>query len=548
MFNLVKRNNLIKTTLAAILLLPLPAKASGEFFPDSFYYSAQRINDTEYDWLDNSNNSLQPEQDSQQHNSMSQINSVDRLRDVSPVDWAYEALNNLVSRYNCITGFPNNTYRGNQPVTRYEFAAGLNSCLSRLEKIIAASEQVETQDIEAILRLMQDFQAELAIIRGKTDGLQARIGELELTQFSTTTKLAGEVIFGIGSVFAGDNDSQTVFGDRVRLELNTSFSGKDLLFTRLSTGNFPSLTDDIGFQGDLGFVQPEDNDIQLEVLLYSFSIGSDLDIIIGAAGTAADDIVSTVNALDGDGGSGAVSLFGTRNPIYLPPGDTGLGISYSLGDSITLGAGYLSANANLSTDDNGLFESPYSAIAQVLVTPTDNFDIAFTYVHSRNQSDTETGSQKANIQSLTASTAFPDGVSTVSDSYGIELSWAISDRFILGGWGALSKVTTLSTLNGSIDRGTQDIWNTALTLALPDLGKEGSLGGVIVGIEPTVTDSSIDGIGKDEDLSLHVEAFYQYQVNNHIAITPGVVWITAPDNNDANEDLVIGTIRTTFSF
>ena len=538
----------MKAALGMSLLFSLPAEAFPEFSDSLIYYSAQRINDIEYNWQDNSNNSLHSTKDNRQRNSMSQINSVDRLQDVSPVDWAYEALNNLASRYNCITGFPNNTYRGNQPLTRYEFAAGLNSCLSKLERIISESQRVATQDIDTLLRLMQDFQAELAIIRGKTDGLQARVGELELIQFSTTTKLSGEVIFGLGSVFAGENDSQTVLGDRVRLELNTSFNGEDLLFTRLSTGNFPSLTDDTGFQGDLGFAQPEDNDLQLEVLLYSFTIGDNAEIILGAAGTAADDIVSTVNVLDGDGGSGAVSLFGTRNPIYLPPGDAGLGISYSLGDSITIGAGYLSADANLSTEDNGIFESPYSAIAQILVTPADNFDIAFTYVHSRNQSDSETGSEKANIQSLTASDTFPDGVSTVSDSYGIELSWAISDRIVIGGWGTLSKVTTLSTLNGSLDRGTQDIWNTALTLALPDLGSEGSLGGVILGIEPTVTDSSIDEIQKDEDLSLHVEAFYQYKVNDYIAITPGVVWITSPDNNDENEDLVIGTIRTTFSF
>ena len=136
----------------------------------------------------------------------------------------------------------------------------------------------------------------------------------------------------------------------------------------------------------------------------------------------------------------------------------------------------------------------------------------------------------------------------MSDAYGLELSWAISDRLVLGGWGALSKVTTLSTQPESQDRGTQDIWNTALTVALPDLGKEGNLAGLIVGVEPTVTNSSVDSIPKDEDLSLHVEAFYQYQVNESLAITPGVIWITAPDNDVENKDLVIGTIRTNFSF
>lgn len=77
---------------------------------------------------------------------------------------------------------------------------------------------------------------------------------------------------------------------------------------------------------------------------------------------------------------------------------------------------------------------------------------------------------------------------------------------------------------------------------------------LIVGREPYVSDSSfnIDGedfdIFEDNDLSLHIEGFYQYKLTDNISITPGVVWITAPDSNDDNDDLVIGTIRTTFTF
>ena len=43
-----------------------------------------------------------------------EIPQVDRLRDVSPTDWAYEALRGLVERYNCISGFPEQTYRGSK--------------------------------------------------------------------------------------------------------------------------------------------------------------------------------------------------------------------------------------------------------------------------------------------------------------------------------------------------------------------------------------------------------------------------------------------------
>ncbi len=488
-------------------------------------------------------------------NNLHQVTNVNQLRDVSPADWAYEALRSLVDRYGCIVGYPNQTYRGNQALSRYEFAAGLNSCLNQIERLIASSEAIVREDIDTINRLTQEFEAELATIGSRVDSLENRTAFLEDNQFSTTTKLVGEVIFGLSNAFTGsknndteDIDSQVTLGDRVRLELETSFNGQDLLFTRLSTGNAPSLADETGtFQGDLAFAEPADNDLGLEVLFYTFGIGDNTDILVGVAGTAADDIASTISVLDGDGGSGAVSAFGTRSPIYLPAGDAGLGITHRFGEKIELSAGYLASPANDPSDDGGIFNAPYTAIGQVSFKPIESLTLAATYTHSRDQSDTETGSRLANLQSFTEDN-FGEAVPTVADSYGLQASWEVSDRIIVGAWGSLSKVTALSSLAGRIDRGTQTIWQWAATLALPDLGKEGNLAGLIVGMEPWVTDSSIDNIGDDEDTSFHVEAFYQYQINDNIAVTPGIIWISAPDNNSNNDDLIIGTIRTTFTF
>ncbi|WP_034934544.1 iron uptake porin, partial [Gloeocapsa sp. PCC 73106] len=85
---------------------------------------------------------------------LSQVTSVSQLRDVSPGDWAFEALRTLVERYGCIVGYPDQTFRGNQPTSRYEFAAGLNACLQQMERLIAASEAVLREDIERLQLLM----------------------------------------------------------------------------------------------------------------------------------------------------------------------------------------------------------------------------------------------------------------------------------------------------------------------------------------------------------------------------------------------------------
>ncbi|PSB07445.1 hypothetical protein C7B62_19890 [Pleurocapsa sp. CCALA 161] len=514
-------------------------------------------------------------QEGQDTNQLGQVTNVNQLRDVAPTDWAYEALRSLVDRYGCIAGFPNQTYRGNQSLTRYEFAAGLNSCLNQIERLIASSQSsVSQEDLEAIDRLNQEFEAELASLGGRVDELESRTAVLEDSQFSTTTKLEGEAIFGVASVLSGSNaelnpddngdlDQVPILGYRTRLELNTSFTGEDLLFTRLSTGNFPEFAETTGtIQGELAFAQPDDNNLALEVLFYDRPIGENTNVLIGAAGLAADDIANTLSVLDGDGGSGAISAFGTRSPIYSPPGETGLGIIHRFGEKLEFSAGYLAGEASDPNQGAGLFNGSYSALGQLTITPFEKLGIALTYVNGYNQSDTGVGSDLANIKSLTAAGedadplvpgVFEGGVPTSSNSYGAQFSFALSDRLVIGGWGGLSKVRTLDAVSvdgQTVERGSQDIWNWAATLAFPDLGKEGSLGGIIVGMEPWVSSSSIDtpGFGEDEEKSLHAEAFYQYQLNDNIAITPGVIYVNKPDNNDDNDDLFIGALRTTFSF
>ena len=70
------------------------------------------------------------------HNVLNQVTKISQFRDVSPQNWSYEALKNLVENYGCIVGYPDGTYRGDRALTRYEFAAGLNACLGQIEKRI----------------------------------------------------------------------------------------------------------------------------------------------------------------------------------------------------------------------------------------------------------------------------------------------------------------------------------------------------------------------------------------------------------------------------
>lgn len=79
-------------------------------------------------------NDSSPTQTYDYQTTLQQLNSIQQLRDVSPVDWSYQALKNLVENYGCIVGYPDRTYRGDRALSRNEFAAGLNACLEQLER------------------------------------------------------------------------------------------------------------------------------------------------------------------------------------------------------------------------------------------------------------------------------------------------------------------------------------------------------------------------------------------------------------------------------
>jgi hypothetical protein len=211
-----------------------------------------------------------------------QVTNVQQFNDVKPTDWAYQALSNLIERYGCVAGYPNGTFKGGQAMTRFEAAALLNACLDRI-----------TETTDEIQRLQQDFAKELAVLKGRVDGLEKKVGKLEATQFSTTTKLQGDTYWAIGAAgFGGDSGANqynratyggTVFNYDLRLNFNTSFTGKDLLYTRLRSGNFsgsPFSGNPYNLMGlDRAYASPTggtagNNSVGLDRLYYRFPIQS----------------------------------------------------------------------------------------------------------------------------------------------------------------------------------------------------------------------------------------------------------------------------------
>ncbi|WP_089131060.1 iron uptake porin [Tolypothrix sp. NIES-4075] len=498
------------------------------------------------------------------------VTSVSELSDIQPTDWAFQALQSLVERYGCIAGYPDSKYRGNRALTRYEFAAGLNACLDQVTKLIASSTAnlATKEDLTTLQRLSEEFRPELAQLRGRLDNLEARTAQVEANQFSTTTKLVGEVETVIGGVLAGNNvvtktaaPRIITFQDRVRLILNTSFTGTDQLRTTLQAGNIASLggtrsgifgTTD-GRTSDNASPAFSRNEVYISGLRYQFkpTKSTQVNIFPQSDGAFEIGLSGPINPYFEGSAANAISRYARRNMVY-DYGDTGPGIAIlqQFGKQWQLGLAYTAINGNNPAPDNGLFSGRYVALGQLsYYSPKNNFRLALTYANTYSPPNTTglTGTNFGPVIGSNLANSTVAGTGTVGNLYGVQAFYKVSPKFAVNGWVGYSAHRYLG-------RGDAEVWDWGLGLAFPDLFKKASLGGVFIGMEPKLTALSrnVDlgaGAGQvDKDTSLHVEAFYQYQLSDNIAITPGFIWITAPDSNADNPGSVVGWLRTTFRF
>ncbi len=503
--------------------------------------------------------------------SMSQVTSVSQLSDVRPTDWAFQALQSLVERYGCIAGYPDKTYRGNRALTRYEFAAGLNACLDRVNELIAASTAnlVRKEDLATLQKLQEQFAAELATLRGRVDALEARTTTVEKQQFSTTTKLGGQVIVSAnaggfsgnrivdptGRVLATKNPNPTTLY-RFDIDLNTSFVGTDLLKIRLETGSgsvdargIPNgaldnatgvLEPNLGSAVDYSIKPPTISTIGIGRLFYQFKPAKDLVVAIGPDMRFSDyiDRNSYANLSFLDFSTQAFVnnfvLFGVDGPVAgaavdWKPGGKAFSIRAMYGGAEASNPGgnnqtrpvigaasfaqvlYPNETSNPNAGgDLGLFGQTHQGTVEVEYAPSRQFAVRFQYAGGK---------------------LFGNHF----DAIGANVEYSFAPGF--GIFGRYGRGSYDGTVFGNTV--TPNYW--MFGIAARDLFTRGSLAGIAVG-QPFITSA----VGNATQTNF--EAFYNYPLSRNIQITPAIQVITNAGNQNSNGTIVTGTLRTVFSF
>ena len=489
-----------------------------------------------------------------------EIINVDQLQDVSPGHWAYEALRSLVEKYRCISDSQEGAFNGNRVMNRYEYAAVLNTCLLKVARSISSLNNrfVDQEDLATVQRLQAEFSTELKNITAKIDNLEERVAFVESRQFSTTTVLRGTVDFNVISAFgnqkavpSGQNPTEeldntnTILSARTTLSLDTSFTGKDRLRTTIQAGNVSNFG--TSFTGTdmtrLIGATNTDNDVVLSTLFYEFPIGKQGIVAIAPLADFPTRIFPALNPVS------SISNFGAESPISSFAFGTGAVAYYQFTDQIAAGISYLTTSG--PSADEGLFNGQYTALTQITYTPSNKLGIALTYGRYYAPSPGSTVNITGSKGSEFAQLPFGEDTATSSNALGLQFTYKLSDRLILGGWASYFNANaetspSVSDFSGS-SGADADIWSWAVTASLKDLGKLGSQLSFVFGMPPKVTNNDVFE-REDKDTSLHFELSYRYPLTDRIFITPGLLVITNPEHNANNDTTWVGLMRTTFKF
>jgi hypothetical protein len=500
-----------------------------------------------------------------------QVTSINQFSDVRPTDWAYQALSNLIERYGCVAGYPDGTYRGGRAMTRYEAAALLNACLDRISEVT-----------DELKRLMKEFEKELAVLRGRVDGLEAKVGELEANQFSTTTKLNGKATFVLGAnSYSGDfrtglaaaaysgfpvgskysdeaaaSNGATTLNYDIQLNFDTSFTGKDLLRTRLRAGNFAEsaffgnppvgLTGmEVAFEEGCGTGVDCGDVVAINRLFYQFPIGANFTATFGGRVRQDDMLALWPSVYPADTVLDIFTYAGAPGTYSLNLGAGG-GLWWKSGDW-SISANYVSANGDVADPSLGGIGTSGSTQTGTVQLGYGGANLGFAAAYT--YSSGGAGLYGGNGTPFAVQGFFEaDSVNSV----GISGYWQPSTSgwfpSVSAGWGINSYSTSDDFSN--FDGGNSQSWYVGLQWA--DAFLKGNALGMAVG-QPTFVVNTGDSDFNANDGNYAWEWWYKFQVTDNISVTPALFYLSAPLGqlqkvNGESFNNFGGLVKTTFKF
>jgi len=443
-------------------------------------------------------------------NSSKSAEFTNNYLNVQPGDWAHQSIKDLVNARGC------NVTLSDKALTRFEAAAIVNSCLGNV---------AEVSTIER--SLIDEFSSEIALLRGRVDGIEARMNEFEAGSFSSTTVASFSADFAIGAV---NGKTVTVPGGTSTVTAAAgsgtapgNLTGKNVVVQNAdTTAPAEALGFDYGYQIDLttSFTGQDSLDISIDAGQGTLS---ELDLNSGGNGLVVDGIAYTFplgdkttvffgNSMDGStlfstacvygGPTNTLDDCGNLNSALAVGLGTAAGASYDFGNGLTAAVGYEgqgATKAGLGTKE-GL-----DAIAGQIAYSKENFGFSVTIA------EIETSS--TNDDTFTALNAYFDPMEGGLPSVSVGYEWGD---------------------DGSEAENADETTHYFIGLQWDEIG-DGTFGIAAGTATPTI---------ENTDELMMYEAWYSYPINDGMTITP----LVFTKDQSSGDDLTGVMVKTSFSF
>ena len=377
---------------------------------------------------------------------------------------------------------------------------------------------------------------DIAVLKGRVDGLEANQNDFEASSFSSTTTMDGKAVFDLGSVDFSLEGAQlpshrTIGAYSYTMNLNSSFTGDDNLYVRIKTGNHDGMWS-VDKEYGTYLVSGKDSGSALKVdkIWYQFPIGDKNTVWVGPKienyymhGTS-PSIYKPITKQFTLGGNGEAYGASTDTGAgWAYKADNGFAISSNFGTKSTTTSSGVSTG--LLTDESktswatqvGYTQPQYSA--SVILNQKYN-GWSDTYYHSQNHGPTSAS-----------------GVSSKNfTSVGLRGWWRPTET------GTATPSVSLGYDTTSYDNATDasdnsTAWFAGLTWE--DMFSPDDRIGLAFGQPTTNEDETVDPFA--------YELYYSFQANDSVTITP-TIFGGSDRNGTAGGDVFGGLVQTSFKF
>ncbi len=424
-----------------------------------------------------------------------------------------------------------------------------SASLSLITPLVAQASDVNIEEMSSYSRSSKSskkkfdsktFSNAIANVNEKADGIEARQINYEAGSFSSTTTMDGKAVFAIGGVDGGDTiggSEALTFAYVHKMNLNTSFTGDDNLYVRLSGGEWGS-----NFTKKPGNYHIEakntGGDLILDKLWYTTPIGDNATVWVGPAIENYYMMAATPSIYK----PGVLKAFklGGNGAVFGASTDGGAGLKYEFGDSgfamstNYVGKGSLSSSGILTDGDK-------SKIDTMIAFTKPRYHASLTYSKQHAGWDAHEYYSTELIHGNVGSSTSLDS-STNADAYALRAYWRPEDS------GTAMPEISVGYDSINFDKHPLDVSEGAgyfVGLGWQDMIQADDRIGLAFG-QPVKATQVSTGTLSEVDPFLW-EAYYSFKPNDSITITPAI-WGGTDVESDTDQDIFGAMLTTVFKF